>query len=186
MEKLDEFRRWYGKTRENACAIDLEMQKFDKDIAVCGMSWLRNGMPEYRSLIHNQNLSKKNLKQYLKYAKAILTFNGNWHDIPKIEEEFGRILPARARHFDLYEISGLLGYRCSLQRLEAMLGIERKEEIRTGAIRLWQRYKATGRTKYLQQLLTHNYYDTTNLHKLADKLWKMANENYGGGQVISK
>jgi uncharacterized protein len=171
---------WIATYREllpYAACIDIEMCEWNGPIAMVGIYRPKEGVIEVTQLVRGQTLSVEALRSALSGVRLIITFNGNRHDLPKLEREFGDALPQGYISLDLFEVAQRLNLRAGLKLLEGQFDIERPEWQRSRrhvALRLWQLWGREHRSDALAALLDYNRQDTENLYFLAERLSKLA------------
>lgn len=120
---------------------------------------------ELRTYVKGDNLYQfcKDIKDY----QCIVTYNGKTFDIPFIEKDLG--LKLKVVHLDVMHLLRALGVRGGLKNCEKQLGLHRGDLLDVDgydAVILWERYKSTKKSKYLETLLAYNALDAINLEKL--------------------
>lgn len=161
--------RIYSHFKEDAVFLDIETTglRWGDDITVVG---LFNGI-ETKMMIKDINLNYTALKEELSKYKLILTFNGAMFDLPFIEKRYPGVLP-KVPHIDLRTVTGRLGYKGGLKKIEKEFGVERRDLVdgMSGgdAVTLWRMYKGSGDDHYLNLLVEYNEEDIINLKKIAD------------------
>ena len=178
INSLFDFVKIYPKIKNSIASIDIEQESMNGKISLIGISKMYNSYPEHIALVKGINLGKTQIKSQLKKTRAVLTFNGHFHDIPRIKEEFGDCFAKTTVHIDLHRISGLLKYPLGLKNLEKLFDIPRTTKA-SHPVYLYKAYQDTHDIKYLSKLVSYNYFDTINLHFLANILYTIAkNKGY--------
>lgn len=168
--------RLYDFFKEDACFLDIETSGYYGDITVIGIYDGR----ETKTMVKGMNLNLPLLGKLLQQYKMIITFNGSSFDLPVINRYYPNTIPNIA-HIDLRHILAKLGYTGGLKQIEMQLGIQRPAHLQgvngSDAVYLWNMWKATGKEKYLEQLVQYNEEDIINLRPLADFAYqKMKNK----------
>jgi uncharacterized protein YprB with RNaseH-like and TPR domain len=156
-----------------AACIDIETCHWNGPIAVVGIYRPKEGVIEVTQLVRGQTLSPESLRQALQGVRLIITFNGNRHDLPKLEAEFGAAMPAGYTSLDLFEVAQSLQLKAGLKLLEGQFGIERPDwqnGKRRIAVQLWKLWNEQKLSKALESLLDYNREDAVNLYFLARRL----------------
>ncbi len=166
--------RLYDTFRDEAVFLDIETAGYYGSITVVG---LYDGN-ETKTFIRGYNLDRSLLEKELQKYKLIVTFNGGSFDLPVIERFFG--LRMHKPHVDLRHVCAKIGLTGGLKAIEKQRGIKRAEDVEgvsgSDAVYLWEQFKATKDTDYLNLLVKYNEEDIVNLKPLADhavrELWK--------------
>ncbi len=166
--------RLYEHFREEAVFLDIETAGYYGSITVIG---LYDGN-ETKTFIRGYNLDRRLLERELNKYKMIVTFNGSSFDLPVIKRFFG--LRLHKPHVDLRHVCARVGLNGGLKAIEKQRGIKRAEEVEgvsgADAVYLWEQFRATKDTDYLNTLIKYNEEDIINLKPLADyavrELWK--------------
>ncbi len=131
---------------------------------------------EYSALVRGRDLTFENIKEALKEATMLVTFNGATFDLPMIEARFPNSIP-RIPHLDLRFLAGKCGFSGGLKNIEITMGITRPEEVKgmsgEDAVRLWKVYQRDNNRNALKLLLKYNMEDILNLEPITGKLVKM-------------
>jgi uncharacterized protein YprB with RNaseH-like and TPR domain len=165
--------RLYDNFRDEAVFLDIETSGYYGSITVVG---LYDGN-ETKTFVRGYNLDRSLIERELQKAKMIVTFNGGSFDLPVIERFFG--LRIHKPHIDLRHVCSRIGLSGGLKAIEKARGIKRPEEVEgisgSDAVYLWEQFKATKDTDYLNTLIKYNEEDIVNLKPLADyavrELW---------------
>lgn len=169
--------RIYDYFKDDACFLDIETSGYYGDITVIG---LYDGY-DTKTMVKGKNLNIHALKKELQRYKLLLTFNGSSFDLPVINRYYPRTIPA-IPHIDLRHACAKLGLNGGLKKIEKKLKIKRADEVSdvTGeeAVYLWQQYRSTGESKYLDLLVQYNEEDIINLKPLADYAYKNLKEKF--------
>ena len=171
---LSEQWRLYDQFRDEAVFLDIETNGYYGNITVIG---LYDGA-ETKTMIRGYNLDRSLLERELQKYKMIVTFNGSSFDLPVIERFFG--LKCRVPHVDLRHVCAKIGLTGGLKAIEKQRGITRDADVEgvsgSDAVYLWEQFRATKDTDYLNLLVKYNEEDIVNLKPLADyavrELWK--------------
>jgi hypothetical protein len=166
--------RLYDTFRDEAVFLDIETAGYYGSITVIG---LYDGN-DTKTFVRGYNLDKGLLEKELQKYKTIITFNGGSFDLPVIERFFG--LRFNKPHIDLRHVCAKIGLTGGLKSIEKQLNIKRDASVEgvggSDAVYLWEQFKATKDTDYLNQLIKYNEEDIVNLKPLADyaikELWK--------------
>jgi hypothetical protein len=171
---LSEQWRLYDTFRDEAVFLDIETNGYYGGITVIG---LYDGT-DTKTFIRGYNLDKSLLERELQKHKLIVTFNGSSFDLPVIERFFG--LRVHKPHIDLRHVCSRIGLTGGLKEIEKQRGVKRAEEVQgvsgSDAVYLWEQFRATKDTDYLNLLIKYNEEDIVNLKPLADyavrELWR--------------
>jgi len=182
---VSEVWRLYDFFSDDCVFIDIETSGSYGDITVIGMYDGVNVM----TLVKNQSLTKKNLRDVLSRYKMIVSFNGIPFDVPAINRYFNSVVP-EVPHLDLRFPLAKLGFTGGLKKIEKNLGILRDANTQglcgEDAINLWQEYTKTGNMDALNLLVEYNTEDVVNLKPLArfvfDEMKKKMVEQFKGYQ----
>lgn len=159
--------RLYDTFRDEAVFLDIETAGYYGSITVVG---LYDGN-ETKTFIRGYNLDKTLLERELQKCKMVVTFNGGSFDLPVIARFFG--LRMHKPHIDLRHVCARIGLTGGLKEIEKKVGIARDAEVAgisgADAVYLWEQFKATKDTDYLNTLIKYNEEDVVNLRPLADK-----------------
>lgn len=162
--------RLYDTFRDEAVFLDIETNGYYGSITVIG---LYDGN-ETKTFIRGYNLDRALLEKELQKHKLIVTFNGSSFDLPVIKRYFG--LRVHKPHVDLRHVCARVGLTGGLKSIEKQVGIKRAEEVEgvsgSDAVYLWEQFKATKDTDYLNLLVKYNEEDVVNLRPLADRAIK--------------
>ncbi len=162
--------RLYDTFRDEAVFLDIETNGYYGGITVIG---LYDG-DDTKTFIRGYNLDRSLLEKELEKHKLVVTFNGSSFDLPVIERFFG--LRVHKPHVDLRHVCARVGLTGGLKSIEKQVGIRRAEEVEgvsgSDAVYLWEQFKSTKDTDYLNTLVKYNEEDIVNLKPLADKAIK--------------
>lgn len=171
--------RLYDFFREDAVFLDIEttgLGKIHDDITVFG---LYDGL-NTKTMIKGINLDYISLRKELQKYKLIVTFNGASFDLPFIGKRYPDLIP-KMPNFDVKSVTGRLGLKGGLKKIERDLGIKRGNVVDKfyggDALTLWKMYRATGDDYYLNLLVEYNEYDIINLKAVAEHCVKKLKEN---------
>ena len=170
---LSEQWRLYDNFRDEAVFLDIETNGYYGSITVIG---LYDGN-ETKTFVRGYNLDRALIEKELQKSKMIVTFNGSSFDLPVIEKFFG--FQIHKPHVDLRHVCARIGLNGGLKAIEKVRGIKRAEEVEgisgSDAVYLWEQFKSTKDTDYLNKLIKYNEEDIINLKPLADyavrELW---------------
>ncbi|MEM2916679.1 MAG: ribonuclease H-like domain-containing protein [Candidatus Woesearchaeota archaeon] len=165
--------RLYDHFRDDAVFLDIETNGYYGSITVVG---LFDGN-DTKTFIRGYNLDRRLIERELQKAKMIVTFNGSSFDLPVIERFFG--LRLHKPHIDLRHVCSRIGLAGGLKAIEKQRGIKRGDDVEgisgSDAVYLWEQFRATKDTDYLNTLIRYNEEDIVNLRPLADyavrELW---------------
>ncbi|MGD0884739.1 MAG: ribonuclease H-like domain-containing protein [Thermodesulfovibrionales bacterium] len=185
--KRREHWRLFEIFKEKALYLDIETNGFQPGsggyVTVVG---LYNGY-EWRSLVAGENLTVENLNKELSGYRCLITYYGVSFDIPFLLRSFPGArfdIP----HFDLCFAARKLGFTGGLKKLEAVLGIERDEDVRGmdgyDAVKLWE-HSRRGSEEARRLLLLYNREDTVNLFRIADILYQQLRQSTGIEEYVS-
>ncbi len=166
----DNWRLW-EEFSEGAVFLDIETTGTRRycPITVVG---LYDGS-EFSALVRGKDLNGKAVKEALKDATMIVTFNGATFDLPMIEGRFPGSIP-KVPHLDLRFLARKCGYSGGLKSLEVKMGISRPEDVKgmsgEDAVRLWKLYERDGNRNALKLLLKYNMEDILNLGPMTKDL----------------
>jgi len=170
---LSEQWRMYEHFRDEAVFLDIETGGYYGSITVVG---LYDGN-DTKTFVRGYNLDRCLIERELQKANIVVTFNGSSFDLPVIERFFG--LRLHRPHIDLRHVCSRIGLTGGLKAIEKACGIKRQGEVEgvsgADAVYLWEQFRATKDTDYLNTLLKYNEEDVVNLKPLADyavrELW---------------
>lgn len=143
------------------------------DLTVIGLYW--------QGTMHTF-IKGANLNDFLKLwgqIGVLVTFNGSRFDLPVLMQHFG--LSTHPPHIDLFDEARQWGFTGGLKAIETKIGIIRtQEESGDGeeAVALWNDYANEGNQQSLEKLIVYNTRDVLSLQVLAQRIWKMACQNY--------
>ncbi len=119
-----------------------------------------------RCFVNGDNLS--DFPDYADEFSAICTFDGERLDIPLINKQLGYYFSHI--HFDLFQLSRILGVRGGLKKIERRMGVDRdpliKEINGKSAIFLWKEYQKSRDNRFLETLLAYNIEDVIHLEEM--------------------
>ncbi len=143
--------------------LDIETDR-KGNICVIGIYVEQKGFVQF----YGDDITTDNVKSIINKAKTVVTFNGDYFDIPLIKKCLNLDIMAIANSIDLFKVKKKLGIKGGLKALEKMFGISRKTEGMNGydAIKLWEKYIKYGRNESLDLLLEYNREDVLNLISL--------------------
>jgi len=137
--------------------------------------------------VAGQNLTVENLNKELSGYRCLITYYGVSFDVPFLLRSFPGArfdIP----HFDLCFAARKLGFAGGLKKLEAVLGIERDEDVRGmngyDAVKLWE-HSRRGSEEARRLLLLYNREDTVNLYRIADILYQQLRQSTGIEEYVS-
>jgi uncharacterized protein len=170
MKSADTWRLWddFG---DGAVFLDIETMGTSRfhPITVVG-AWDRK---EFRALVRGKDLNGDSIKELLKDATMLVTFNGRTFDVPMIESKFPGTVP-RVPHLDLRFLGSRCGHRGGLKALEISLGLARPDDVKgmsgEDAVRLWHLYEKDRNRNALKLLLKYNMEDVVNLVPITEDL----------------
>ena len=149
--------------------VDIEttgLSRYYDKITIVG--WSINN--QYDTYISGDNTKK--MYEAFKNAKAIVTFNGSFFDIPFLKKEFSD-LPIPACHIDLRFFSFRYKFKGGQKKIEKILNFIRPEDVREigseAAPVLWHRYKWKD-IDSLKRLIVYNQYDIYGMKFIIDYL----------------
>lgn len=177
-----QLRRWiklFNCSKARAAALDIETTYRDGPISVLSITrQLPSGVFESTQFIQGVDLTAEAIRAELTGCELILTYNGQKHDLPFIQDQFPGALPEHIPTFDLYLFARALGMNTKLKVLEQTFSLKRqypKDSTRKGTHQLWQDYQS-GDEEALQNLLNYNRADARNLFPLAEQLIHLAQQ----------
>lgn len=131
---------------------------------------------EFKALVRGKDLNSENIKEMLKDASMLITFNGSTFDLPMIEGRFPGTIP-KVPHLDLRFLARRCGYSGGLKSIELQMGMARPDEVQgmsgEDAVRLWKLYERDSNRNALKLLLKYNMEDIINLTPMAERLVEM-------------
>lgn len=150
--------------------LDIETDR-DGSISVIGIYLKHRGFTQF----YGENVTTDNIEEVISHATTVVTFNGDAFDLPVIKKNLNLDLKLTHTSVDLFKEKKKLGIRGGLKILEKMFGIPRKTNGLDGyvAVKLWERYKETGKNEALNLLLEYNREDVLNLISLETCLAKL-------------
>jgi len=156
----------YLRAPDSALFLDIETEGLSKEkngITVIGIC--KEG--RYYAFVKDLNLEKA--LRFLSTTPIWITFGGENFDLPFIKKTF-QALEYPLIHLDLYHLTGLVGLKGGLKKIEKALGIERRTEGLNGysAVKLWQKWQSERDRSALRKLLLYNREDVLNLKLLLD------------------
>jgi uncharacterized protein YprB with RNaseH-like and TPR domain len=179
-KQKDNWRLWEDFS-ENVIFLDIETTGTRRysPITVIG-AYDRN---EFKALVRGKDLNSKNVKDILKEATMLVTFNGATFDLPMIEGRYPGTIP-KVPHLDLRFLARNCGYSGGLKSIEIQMGMVRPDEIQgmsgEDAVRLWKLYERDSNRNALKLLLRYNMEDIVNLVPMAEKLVEMMTKKVKG------
>ena len=143
--------------------LDIETS-FGGDITIVGIFC----PPKRMTQLIGDEVNWTNLWKALEGIEAIVTYNGNRFDLPKIRQFVGLDLPKYFECQDLMFACHRKNLYGGLKKVEEKLGIDRNTRGIDGmdAMRLWEQYRRFADEHSLQVLLEYNREDTVNLFHL--------------------
>ncbi len=126
---------------------------------------------KFRAFVHGQDLNEA--WDFMNQASLIVTFNGKQFDVPFIERHFEKSL--NIPHIDLRFVTGSLGYKGGLKKIEPEFGIVRGADIKAVdgymAVLLWRRHQR-GDAQALKLLVDYNQADVEGLPVIMKGCWE--------------
>lgn len=179
--KRNEHWRLFEEFKGDVVCLDIETNglhfKYGGYITMVG---LYDGL-DWKYLIKGETLSSKNLLKELNGYKYLITFSGAGFDVPFLRNSFPDV-KFNIPHFDLCIAARKLGIKGGMKKIEDFFGIPRDDSVKGfngyDAVKLW-RHCQKGSLEARQLLLNYNMYDTINLLRLADILYKMLRSRSG-------
>lgn len=149
--------------------LDIETDR-KGNICVIGIYTDLYGFVQFKG----ENIKAEKLAYITSSVDTIVTFNGDYFDLPHIKKCLDLDLMTNHKSLDLLKIKRKLGIKGGLKELEKMFGIKRKTEGINGynAMTLWEIYIKKGREDALNLLLEYNREDVLNLIPLEEILLK--------------
>lgn len=149
--------------------LDIETDR-KGNICVIGIYTDLYGFVQFKG----ENIKAEKLAYITSSVDTIVTFNGDYFDLPHIKKCLDLDLMTNHKSLDLLKIKRRLGIKGGLKELEKMFGIKRKTEGINGynAMTLWEIYIKKGREDALNLLLEYNREDVLNLIPLEEILLK--------------
>jgi uncharacterized protein YprB with RNaseH-like and TPR domain len=169
-KQKDNWRLWKDFSK-NAVFLDIETMGTRRysPITVVGAYDRR----EFKALVRGKNLDPENIRDLIKDASMLVTFNGSTFDLPMIEAQYPGTIP-EAPHLDLRFLARRCGYSGGLKSVEIQMGMARPDDIQgmsgEDAVRLWKLYERDSNRNALKLLLKYNMEDIINLTPMADEL----------------
>ena len=157
--------------------LDIETDR-QGNVCVIGIFSHTGGFVQF----YGRDVTASNLESALTGAKTIVTFNGDYFDLPTLDKCFNLDLKNNWRSLDLLKVKKNLGLRGGLKELEKQYGIKRKTEGMNGykAILLWEKYVKKGQIGALKLLLEYNKEDVLNLIPLEEIFFgRLKGADYG-------
>lgn len=154
--------------------LDIETTGFSAagcEISVIGIAVENETGITLRQLVGSQ-ISDIALMEALAGIKQLYTYNGTCFDLPFIRKKLKVDLKTCLPHTDLMYACHKQNLKGGLKAVEQRLGICRQSAGVDGfiAVQLWWDYVNNANTESLNQLLTYNAEDVTNLKILREKL----------------
>ncbi len=120
--------------------------------------------------VYIRGQSEESLRQTLRSAKALVTFNGTLFDVKFLQKTF-RDITLPAAHIDLRFFGTRVGLSGGQKKLEQQLGFRRPASIRNmkgeSAPILWHEYRR-GNIEALKKLITYNHADIEGMKRIFD------------------
>jgi uncharacterized protein YprB with RNaseH-like and TPR domain len=162
---------YYFSYPDKVLFLDIETEGLSKernDITVIGI--YHQGA--YRPFIKGLNLHRA--FEVLSGIPIWVTFNGENFDIPFIKAKFPELSTPHL-HIDLFQLTGAIGLKGGLKRIEKALGITRKTEGMNGydAVKLWRRWEDFGDKSALRTLILYNREDVVNLKRIMEHVGRL-------------
>ncbi len=156
--------------------LDIETDRKGR-LCVIGVLLEQDGFVQ----LYGQDITMEKVESIVCKAHTIVTFNGDYFDLPFIKKKLNLDLQETHRSIDLFKIKKQLGIKGGLKALEKMYGIPRKTDGITGyqAVILWERYIRDGQLDALDLLLEYNKEDVVNLVEL-EKILFAEKKRLGG------
>ncbi len=146
---------------ETSAFIDVECDAAG-EISILGVSDA-TGFRSYRA-----DCDLENAAMQLQQRSLWITFHGATFDVPKLQRIQGK--PSPMVHVDLRFLTGRLGFRGGLKRIETEMGLNRPQHIQdvdgAGAISLWSMWHDDGDRHALEKLIEYNFYDVVHLRQI--------------------
>jgi hypothetical protein len=159
--------RLYPEFSDETAFLDIETTGLSPFAGIVTVTTVHGG-GKVRSFVAGEDLEE--LPAYLRRFAVLVTFNGSRFDVPFLRATFPHLVPPPA-HIDLRFVLYRLGLSGGLKRIEATLGVGRREGVEgvdgLQAVRLWQDYRR-GNAAALDRLIRYNRADTSNLVPLLD------------------
>ncbi len=134
----------------NIAYLDVETTGLSKDRDKLTTIAVFDG-EKVHTFVQGKNL--QDFKMFITQYPAIATFNGKSFDIPFIKHHLNMEIPHL--HFDVCLLLRKIGIEGGLKKIEKRLNISRgimSELDGFHAVKLWYRYKSTGKEEYLNTL----------------------------------
>jgi uncharacterized protein YprB with RNaseH-like and TPR domain len=162
---------YYFSYPDKVLFLDIETEGLSKernDITVIGI--YHQGA--YRPFIKGLNLHRA--FEFLSGIPIWVTFNGENFDIPFIKAKFPELSTPHL-HIDLFQLTGAIGLKGGLKKIEKALGIIRKTEGLNGydAVKLWRRWEEFGDKSALRTLILYNREDVVNLKRIMEHVGRL-------------
>ncbi len=146
---------------EEALFVDIETEGLSKernDITLIGIY----KKDRYFAFVKGINLEKA--LRFLGTTPLWITFGGDNFDLPFLKKTFQGLTQPEI-HLDLYHLTGAIGLRGGLKKIEKALGLERQTEGMNGydAVKLWKRWVEERDRSALRRLILYNREDVVNL-----------------------
>jgi len=172
----DNWRMWddFG---ERAVFLDIETlgTRRESPITVVG---IHDGK-RFSAAVRGFNLDTEEIRNMLKDASMIVTFNGATFDLPMIRSQYPGSLPD-VPHLDLRFIARKCGFVGGLKSIEIQMGIKRPQEVAgmsgEDAVRLWKSYERGGNRNALKLILKYNREDIVNMIPMTNTLVRSLRE----------
>lgn len=172
----DSWRLWddFGK---GAVFLDIETlgTRRESPITVVG---IHDGN-KFSAAVRGFNLDGEEIRNMLRDASMIVTFNGTTFDLPMIESQYPGSLPD-VPHLDLRFVARKCGFMGGLKSIEIQMGIKRPREVAgmsgEDAVRLWKAYERDDNRNALKLILRYNREDIVNMIPMTNILAKALRE----------
>lgn len=170
--------RLYGEFADACLYLDIETNGAAGDEEALTVVGVSDG-ERYQAYVADQNL--ESLSDRVAAARVLVTFNGATFDVPALRRMFRRCRLPRA-HIDLRFAAPKAGLAGGLKRIEAEIGLERRENLRGldgwDAVRLWHEYEHGSRDA-LEQLIAYNRADVEHLKPLMEFVYERLSRERG-------
>lgn len=146
---------------EEALFVDIETEGLSRernDITLIGIY----KKDRYFAFVKGINLEKA--LRFLATTPLWITFGGENFDIPFLKKTF-QGLSYPEIHLDLYHLTGAIGLKGGLKKIEKALGLERQTDGMNGydAVKLWKKWVEDRDKSALRKLILYNREDVVNL-----------------------
>jgi uncharacterized protein YprB with RNaseH-like and TPR domain len=163
--------RYWSEFGDGARFLDIETlgTRRNSPITVVGV---HNG-EKFDAAVRGFNLDGDKIRDMMKGAKMIVTFNGTTFDLPMIREQYPGSLP-EVPHMDLRFVARRIGLTGGLKSIELSTGIKRPKDVAgmsgEDAVRLWRLFENGHNRNVLKLILKYNREDIINLIPLAERI----------------